>query len=105
VFGRNLQRGEYLRRPIALGEIEEDRSRAVGFVDAECACHFVAYIILGQKDMARVFPNFGFVFLHPQDFRRSEICQRVVARDADQVPPSEFEADGVTLRSSALVVP
>jgi hypothetical protein len=55
--------------------------------------------------VAGTFENVGLVLLHPDDLRRGESGQRVVACGLNQVCEADSLADQIAFRAATLIVP
>ena len=104
-FGRNLQRGQNRRRPLPRRQLQQRCAAGARLVGGEVACQLVAYKILRKKDVADAAVDLRLVLLHPQNLRRREPGQRVVARNAHQVLLAQPQPHIIALFACALIVP
>ena len=96
---------QHLGRPVARGEVEQDRARAIGLVDRVLAGQPQADVVLGQQDVGRPAPDVGLVVADPHELGRGEAGQGVVAGDLDEPLGPDRRPDRVALGGGALVVP
>ena len=75
------QRLDDLPRPVTGREIEQDRARAVGLVERVLAGQPEPHVVLGQQHVGDARPDLGFVVPDPDELRRGEAGQGVVAGD------------------------
>ena len=94
-----------LGRPVARGEVEQDRAGAVGLVDGVLAGQAQPQVVLGQQDVGGPRPHVGLVVADPDELRGGEAGQGVVAGDRDQPLRPDRGADRVALGRGPLVVP
>ena len=79
---RDLERVEHLGRPVARGEVEQERSGAVGLVERVLAGQPEAHVVLGEQDVGDAAPDVRLVLPDPEELRRGEAGDGVVAGDA-----------------------
>ena len=78
---------------------------AVGLVEGVVAGQPQAQVVLGQEDVGRPGPHLGLMVADPDELRRGEPGQRVVAGDLDQPLATDRRADRVAFGRGPLVVP
>ena len=103
--GVDAQRVEHHRRPVAGGEVEQQRPGAVGLVERVSAGQPVADVVLGQQHVGDAGPDLRLVLANPDQLGGGEPGQRVVAGDLDEPLRADGRADLVALGGRALVVP
>ena len=103
--GGIAERVHDLRRPVARGEVEQDRARPVGLVQGVLAGQAQPQVVLGQEDVRGARPHLGLVVADPDELRRREPGQRVVAGDLDEPFRADRGTDRVAFGSGPLVVP
>ncbi len=84
-------------RPVAGGQVEQERPGAVGLVQGVVAGQPEAEVVLGQEDVGDPPPDVGLVVADPDQLRGREPGQRVVAGDGDQPLRSERPPDRIAL--------
>ena len=99
------ERVDDLGRPVARGEVEQDRAGAVGLVERVLAGQAEPDVVLRQQDVGDPRPDVRLVVADPDELRRGEPGQRVVAGDRDQPLRPDRRADRVALGGGPLVVP
>ena len=75
---------EHLRRPVARGEVEQQRAGAIGLVHRVLAGQPEPHVVLGQQHVGDARPDVRLVVADPDQLGRGEPGQRVVAGDLDQ---------------------
>ena len=103
--GRDPERGDDLGRPVARGQVEQDRAGPVGLVHGVLAGQAEPQVVLGQQDVGGPRPHVGLVIADPDELRRGEAGQRVVAGDRDEPLRADCGTDRVALGGGPLVVP
>ena len=102
---RDAQRLQHDRGPVARRQVEQQRAGRIGLVDRMLAGQLEANVVLGQQHMGDPRPHLRLVLADPEQLRRREAGQRVVAGDLDQPLRPDRLADRVAFRGRALVVP
>ena len=104
-LGRDVQRGQHLRRPIATLQIEEQHAGPVGLVHRVLAGQPETHVVLRQQDVRGAGVDLRLVFAHPEDLRRREAGQHLVAGEGEQPVEAKPLGDLVALLTRALIVP
>ena len=86
-------------------QVEEERAGSVGLVHGVIARKAEPDVVLGQQDVGDAPPDIGLVLPDPDQLRRRETGERVVAGDRDQPLPPDSLANQVAFGGGALVVP
>ncbi len=102
---RDVQNTGHFCRPIASGEVEEDRARAPGTIAGVRVGEPESNVVLWQQDVGHTSKHVRFVVAHPQDLGSGESGQGVVARDGDELLLTDTFPNLVTLRLCSLIVP
>jgi len=96
---------DHLGRPGPRGEVQEECPRTVGNIGRVLAGQAQPDVVLGQQHVGDPPPRFRFVIPNPDQLRRGQPGQRVVARDLDQPAGADGVPDPVALGARPLVVP
>ena len=104
-LGRDVQRSEHLRRPIAALQIEEQHAGPVRLVHGILAGQPETHVVLRQQDVCGAGVDLRLVLAHPEDLRRREAGQHLVAGEGKQPIETEPLGDLVALLTGALIVP
>ncbi len=102
---RDLQLGEKLVAPAALGDVEEERPRGIGHVDAMPAGEPIAHVVLGQGDLPDAGVGRRLVLPHPEQLGGGEAGQGAVAGEPDETIAAASGLQRGALRRGALIVP
>ena len=94
-----------LGRPVAGGQVEEHRPRAVGLVHRVVAGEAEPDVVLRQQDVGDPRPDVRLVVADPDELGGGEAGERVVAGDRDEPLRADDLADQVALGAGPLVVP
>ena len=99
------ERGDDLARPVAGRQVEQQRPGAVRLVEHVVAGQPEPQVVLGKQDMGDPPPDVRFVVPHPDELRRGEPGECVVAGDRDEPLRPDRRTDRIALGRGALVVP
>jgi len=94
---------EHFARPAAAAHIQPESSGGIRHIRHRLAGHPQSQVVLGQQNLRQATRDFRFMFLHPQNLRRSETGERQVPGNLGEtrLPTQQF----LTLGSTSTIVP
>jgi hypothetical protein len=92
-------------RPLALGYVEEKRSRSICHISRTLASELEAHVIFRQHDVSNALPVSWFVFSHPKQLGEREIGERRIAGELDEMFRTEEIGKSFDLGLGALITP
>jgi hypothetical protein len=101
-----LELFQQLRRPVALGHVQQQHAAGVADVGGHLAGHAAADVIFGEQDFPGLVEVPGLVIAEPENFGSGETGQGRIGDHADQFgPPAGAALQLVALGRRSLIVP
>ncbi len=101
----DVEEAKHLRRPAAVGHVEEKCARGVGDLGGEGSAQTEADVVLGQEEYASPTVDLRLVLTDPEEFGSAETGESRVTGEVDQPALADALRDPVTLGLGALVAP